>query len=129
MHNTNITTKDRMNAAHTPGRLALHDNMIVAPEAPPRTWGANNEFSGPLIVCQPRLYTTPDRDVSDANARRLAAAWNACRHMTTDQIEALVAQQDAADAANAGSPCPKFEECQAKDDLTCGNFGCAGKPR
>ena len=77
-----------MSAAHTPGRLA-HDQRGY-PYADLRsesgrgvahTWGACS--SQPKSAENYKRRTDEDR----ANARRLAACWNACEQLSTEQLE------------------------------------------
>ena len=61
-----------MSAAHTPGRL-----KVQHPHAGERGFELAFE-PGLEQVCQ---------DITEANARRLAACWNVCQGATTEQLE------------------------------------------
>ena len=61
-----------MNTQHTPGRL-----KVQHPHAGERGWEIALE-PGLEQVCQ---------DVTEANARRLVACWNACEGISTDELE------------------------------------------
>jgi len=59
---------------HTPGPWEADDDMVIAPGQPKRRFGSDRQFSGPFIVTQCGLYTSPDRETVLANARLIAAA-------------------------------------------------------
>lgn len=72
---------------HTPGILRAEGQHLFSDSMPKRTWGTFGQYSGPYIVGQLGLYSSPDSTTTAANARRLAAAWNICHGLPTEFIE------------------------------------------
>lgn len=79
-----------MNDKHTPGLLRADGTMLYSDTMPRRTWGKDGEFSGPYIVGQMHMYSSPDNGTCASNSRRIAACWNACIGMSTDLLENIV---------------------------------------
>ena len=70
---------------HTPGRLEVLDDRRISVTLPPLMEGC-----GYTSHCVAMAYGGDERVNSHANARRLAASWNACDGFETDLLENIV---------------------------------------
>ena len=70
---------------HTPGRLEVLDDRRISVTLPPLIEGC-----GYTSHCVAMAYGGDERVNSHANARRLAASWNACDGFETDLLENIV---------------------------------------
>ena len=68
---------------HTPGRLVVDDHGAVLDESGKR-----------LLVDGVSLPMGGCGDAGAANARRLVALWNACRGISTQQLEVIAGYDD-----------------------------------
>ena len=107
---------------HTKGRLkAVRDDLMLE--------AGRFRMARGVTACGSSKGMIDEREVSSANARRLAAAWNACESMTTEAIEALVGigslgnlKASELDAANARIA--KLEALVAERDAWLGQRPC-----
>lgn len=59
---------------HTPGPWQAFGQRVVAVEMPRIEYGERMQYSRGYCVTQTKLYTDPDRETAEANARLIAAA-------------------------------------------------------
>lgn len=78
----------------TPGPWYAKNHVVYTDAMPKRVWGRDNEFSGPYIVMQTGLYSSPDDATTYANARLVAEAGTVF-HTTGLTPRQLVEQRDA----------------------------------
>lgn len=77
----------------TPGPWYAKNHVVYTDAMPKRFWGDAKEYSGPYIVMQTGLYSSPDDATTYANARLVAEAGTVFHNTGLSPVQ-LVEQRD-----------------------------------